>query len=565
MPIDQTLRGLALEINASTDPSPEAQPLLEYRFIDTASTQTILARIKGLPISTGGGKLAFETSSGAKPTTPRMLIDHQGNVGIGTENPGARLEVGGDAKFNGPLDIQGALTVKGTAVIGGDLTVSGKLTARSFAGDAAELSNVTPADGSVTNAKLAQDSGSLSKVTGGSMMVSGENVGIGSQNPVSKLHIRSSASDLLPPRLEASAAASFAAGWDFYHETTPKGYVGVPGSTAGIAPGEMLLFGAAETKLSLWAGGNRSLTVDTNGNVGIGTANPTHRFHVLAPDAVGLFESTGTQAYLRLSTREGLDNRVEITNRPGGRLSLWTAVGGDVFNITKTGLTGIGTINPTHRFHVLAPDAVGLFESSGTQAYLRLSTREGFDNRVEITNRPGGRLSLWTAAGGDVVNITRRGLVGIGTIAPQFTLDVAGLAHASSFPTSSDARLKTNVAKVSGVLEKLKNVRAVFFEWNEHYKSLGRSTGKREVGVVAQEIEAVFPELVTEWGDKKYKAIDYGRLAAVLLEAVKELAAHSEILSQQVRGLQKAAHPIRQAASNDPLSETMPDCNSALQ
>src|SRR4029077_2622974 len=49
MPIDQTVRGLALEIDASTDPAPEAQPLLEYRFIDLASTQTILARIKGIP------------------------------------------------------------------------------------------------------------------------------------------------------------------------------------------------------------------------------------------------------------------------------------------------------------------------------------------------------------------------------------------------------------------------------------------------------------------------------------------------------------------------------------
>ena len=149
-------------------------------------------------------------------------------------------------------------------------------------------------------------------------------------------------------------------------------------------------------------------------------------------------------------------------------------------------------------------------------------------------------MSLWTAAG-DVFNITKAGLVGIGTITPVFKLDVAGFAHASSFPTSSDARLKTNVAQVGGVLEKLRDVRAVFFDWNEHYASLGRSTGKREVGVIAQEIEAVFPELVTEWGDKKYKALDYGRLAAVLLEAVKELAARNEILSQQMRDLSSAS------------------------
>ena len=47
MPIDQTIRGLALEIDASVDPAPETQPLLEYRFIDLASTQTILGAYQG--------------------------------------------------------------------------------------------------------------------------------------------------------------------------------------------------------------------------------------------------------------------------------------------------------------------------------------------------------------------------------------------------------------------------------------------------------------------------------------------------------------------------------------
>ena len=40
-------------------------PLLEYRFIDGASTQTILARVKGIPQPDGGGQLAFETNAGA--------------------------------------------------------------------------------------------------------------------------------------------------------------------------------------------------------------------------------------------------------------------------------------------------------------------------------------------------------------------------------------------------------------------------------------------------------------------------------------------------------------------
>ena len=132
MPIDQTLRGLALEIDASTDPSPEAHPLLEYRFIDLASTQTILARIKGIPQPNGGGQLAFETNAGGAATGQRMLIDHDGNVGIGTGNPGASLDVAGDARFSGPLSVQGALKVEGVAQIGGDLSVTGSLT---IAGD----------------------------------------------------------------------------------------------------------------------------------------------------------------------------------------------------------------------------------------------------------------------------------------------------------------------------------------------------------------------------------------------------------------------------------------------
>jgi hypothetical protein len=134
MPIDQTIRGLALEIDASVDPAPETQPLLEYRFINLANTQTILARITGIPRPDGGGQLAFETNAGADTTTARMFIDDKGNVGIGTDSPGARLDVAGDTKFSGPLSVQGVLTASGLEVSGpgrieGKLSVTSSLTA----------------------------------------------------------------------------------------------------------------------------------------------------------------------------------------------------------------------------------------------------------------------------------------------------------------------------------------------------------------------------------------------------------------------------------------------------
>jgi hypothetical protein len=116
----------------------------------------------------------------------------------------------------------------------------------------------------------------------------------------------------------------------------------------------------ANERMALTTGDDGGLTVMGTGssffagNVGIGTATPSHKFHVVAVDAVGLFESSGGQAYLRLSTNEGLGNRVEITNRPGGRLSLWTSGAGDVFNITKDGNVGIGTTTPGAKLEINA-------------------------------------------------------------------------------------------------------------------------------------------------------------------------------------------------------------------
>jgi hypothetical protein len=126
--------------------------------------------------------------------------------------------------------------------------------------------------------------------------------------------------------------------------------------------------------LAIRTNGAEALRVGATGNVGIGTTQPNHVFHVRTFDAVGLFESTGTQAFLRLTTREGIDNRVEITNRPGGRLSLFTSGAGDVLNITRGGNVGIGTVTPAARLSVN-----GDVEVTGDIRLLNADCAEDFD------------------------------------------------------------------------------------------------------------------------------------------------------------------------------------------
>ena len=522
MPIDQTLCGLALEIDASVDPTPETQPLLEYRFINLANTQTILARIKGIPQPEGGGQLAFETNAGADTAIPRMLIDSRGNVGVGMENPGARLEVAGDVKLSGPLNVQGALAVSGVAEIGGDLSVTGKLSAVSFAGDGAGLTNVTPAEGSVTNAQLAQDAASLSKVTGGSMVVNSGNIGIGTENPISKLHILSGVSDVLPPRLQSSATSSFAAGWDFYHEATPKGYVGVPGSATGIAPGEMLLFGSVGTKLSLWAGGNRSVTLDTNGKVGIGTTNSDKPLTILAQGAsqelISFKDPTG-------ATKWHINQH--LTGSPPGLNFVESGVADGRLFLKAGGNVGVGTINPQRKLQI-GDDVIGLSFDPGT------SPNAGV---LRFGDNTGWRLHFGRSreGSGGALNSGTTGL--LMTIQDNGNVIVQGTVQARNFPATSDAKYKTNITPLTNVLGKLDKIRGIAFSWNGLYESESHCAGTREIGVIAQEVEAMFPELVTTW-DHGHKAVDYGRFSAVLLEAIKELKANVEALAQKIATLQ---------------------------
>ena len=128
------------------------------------------------------------------------------------------------------------------------------------------------------------------------------------------------------------------------------------------------------------------------------------------------------------------------------------------------------------------------------------------------------------------------GSVGIGTASPGYLLDVAGAAHASSFPTSSDIRFKTNIVQLVEVLPKLETLRGVAFDWNQQYQQLGRATPGRQIGLLAQEVEQAFPELVTTWGGDN-RAVDYGRFTAVLLEAIKEQQAQINTLRSEIESL----------------------------
>ena len=91
----------------------------------------------------------------------------------------------------------------------------------------------------------------------------------------------------------------------------------------------------------------------------------------------------------------------------------------------------------------------------------------------------------------------------------------------------SDARLKTDIHPIDNALSRLASVRGVQFKW--------KGGSSDQIGLLAQEVEAVFPELVTEVEGRK--GVDYLRFSAVLLQGLKELAGRVEGLERDNRAL----------------------------
>ena len=105
--------------------------------------------------------------------------------------------------------------------------------------------------------------------------------------------------------------------------------------------------------------------------------------------------------------------------------------------------------------------------------------------------------------------------------------------------TVSDERLKDDVETITDACDKVCSLRGVEYTWNK-----GSRKGHREIGVIAQEVEKVVPEIVHEKklalvDGEVYKTVDYEKLVALLIEANKELCNRVETLEKKIDGFTK--------------------------
>ena len=96
--------------------------------------------------------------------------------------------------------------------------------------------------------------------------------------------------------------------------------------------------------------------------------------------------------------------------------------------------------------------------------------------------------------------------------------------------SSSDIRLKNNIRPISNPLEKISKIGGYNFEWNSEMQDTYIGN---DIGVIAQEIETILPELV-QTRENGYKAVKYDKLVALLIEGIKELTKQVEYLKTKI-------------------------------
>ena len=124
------------------------------------------------------------------------------------------------------------------------------------------------------------------------------------------------------------------------------------------------------------------------------------------------------------------------------------------------------------------------------------------------------------------------GYLGIGAANPGTTLGTIVATNDITSYYSSDKNLKENVETIGNALQIINSMSGVKFDWNETARKMYPERIHRDIGVIAQEIENVLPEIVTT-RDNGYKAVKYEKIVPVLIQAIKELKAEIDELKKK--------------------------------
>jgi hypothetical protein len=284
----------------------------------------------------------------------------------------------------------------------------------------------------------------------------------------------------------------------------------------------------------LWSGGDK-LSVNANGNVGIGTTNPEAKLHLNSTrGSIKLLQTSGLGD--DFSYDGGNDSFFAFTHYgkdTGETRFAWNdgTSKRDLLTIKNKGNVGIGTTNPEGKLHLSSTrgNIKMLATSGGGTDFNYDGGVDGFFWFTHYGKETGDTRFLWSdgTKTTDLVALKNTGKVGIGTIVPSEKLEVAGNVKCVKLLETSSRESKENIAELSGkeAVEALKNLNPVKFNFKAD------SDKNLHLGFIAEDV----PELVATSDRKTLSPMD---IVAVLTQALKEQQNTISALAEKVKLLE---------------------------
>jgi hypothetical protein len=432
-------------------------------------------------LGSGNTDLMFGTSSGNTLPVERMRIVNNGNVGIGTNNPTARLHVH-NTTANSDVGIRFTDSTSGASATNG-FAIGENSTQQAY------LLNYG-------NTDMLFSTNSTERLR----ILANGNIGIGTNSALSSLHLHKNAitQDVRIILSDNTSTSAVNRGFQIGKDASSQGFI----------------WNYENSPLHFATNATERLRIAANGNVGIGTNDPTNKLQINHSSTASNADG-GTISLYVYNPTNAADQKSIICNRIAGSTSDKVIYSWDV--------------NGSHGWSIFT---------------------RGNNTALRINNH-------WGGEGSDILVMLQNGFVGIGTNPSAYRLTVQGdiAASADVIAYYSDERLKDIKEYVKDVLPTLSKINVFKYNCNDLAASYGFDKSKNEIGLSAQEIKKYYPELVAlapfdtirdEGSDinisksgEDYLTLKYERLVPILLQGIKELKEENNLQQKEIDDLKQ--------------------------
>ncbi len=298
-----------------------------------------------------------------------------------------------------------------------------------------------------------------------------------------------------------------------------------------------------------------SNSVSGNFSAAIGGSN--HSISNRFSFATGASNTISSQAGVAMGALNTVDGLYGIAMGNSNQALSQNSIAIGANNTASTGVFNIAIGNEVRAIGTGYSMAIGLSTQTNTDLSRPQVTGEGslgvFMDDVpgyvlsaaDVFSIIGGRVFIdYDNSGSGAAPSATAGLVVNGDIIVNGSTTTCTLGNGSGATNcTSDERLKENIETIDNVLAKIDDIHGVTFNWKDKKKPQDRY-----MGVIAQEIERVFPEVVDELSDGT-KTVDYAALVAPLIQASKELKSRNNALSEKVDTLKQDNENIHEIVS----------------